>query len=143
MKLIIDIDDKDKETALLYLKDSAGCLRDFCQESKHYSDSDKKDLESLECIIKALENGIHYESKGDLISRIELKEVVSKIVVEERKEDEKWAAGLRYALKLIDNAPIVKAYTEEELKKKYDEGLNEGYATCYDRYVRKNDEPFC
>lgn len=44
---------------------------------------------------------------------------------------------------LIDNAPTVKAYTEEELKKKYDEGLNDGYATCYDRYVRKNDEPFC
>lgn len=66
-KYIIEIGDKDKETALLYLKDSAGCLRDFCQESKHYSDSDKKELESLECIIKVLENGIPYEPKDEWI----------------------------------------------------------------------------
>lgn len=47
------------------------------------------------------------ESKGDLISRKALKEDISKVVAEERKEDEKWALGLKYALKLIDNAQTV------------------------------------
>ena len=46
--------------------------------------------------------------ENDLISRSDLKEVTSKVVDEEIKEDEKWAVGLRYALTLIDKAPPVK-----------------------------------
>lgn len=55
-KYIVEIDDKDKETALLYLKACAGNIRDL----KYYSDSDKRDLESLERIIRALENSTSY-----------------------------------------------------------------------------------
>ena len=46
--------------------------------------------------------------ENDIISRSILKEVTSKVVAEEIKEDEKWAVGLRYALTLIDKAPPVK-----------------------------------
>lgn len=48
-----------------------------------------------------------YNPSGDCISREALKEVISKVVSEEKKEDERWAAGLRYSLTLIDNAKTV------------------------------------
>lgn len=75
---------------------------------------------SLDVAIKVLEN---QTTEGDLISREALKEAISKVVAEERKEDERWAAGLRYALTLIDNAPPVDLWqmrqeaTENALKK--------------------------
>lgn len=50
---------------------------------------------------------LEYNPSGDLISREALKETISKVVAEERKEDAIWAAGLRYALTLIDNVPTV------------------------------------
>ena len=84
-------------------------------------------------------------SKGDLISREALKEAFKgwKGMDDYYHNTDCVDIPFSEAYDLIDNAPTVKAYTEEELKKKYDEGLNDGYATCYDRYVRKNDEPFC
>ena len=42
-----------------------------------------------------------------LIDAEELKSEIQKIVEEERKFDERWAAGLRYALTIIDNAKPV------------------------------------
>ena len=36
-----------------------------------------------------------------------LKEEIRKVVEEERPLDERWAAGLKYSIKIIDNAPAV------------------------------------
>lgn len=47
---------------------------------------------------------------NDLISREALKEYIKEIVEREIPIDEKWALGLRYSLKLIDNAPKVNPY---------------------------------
>lgn len=41
---------------------------------------------------------------GDLDA---LKDAINKIIDEEIKIDEKWAMGLKYSLKIIDNAPTV------------------------------------
>lgn len=56
------------------------------------------------------------ENKGDLISREALKKHITGLFEEEEKIDKKWAMGLKYSLKIIDNAPTVKAYTEEEVQ---------------------------
>ena len=56
--------------------------------------------------------------KDDLISREALKEAISKVVAEERKEDERWAAGLRYALTLINDAQT----SEQNWRFYYDHG---------------------
>ena len=58
-----------------------------------------------------------------LIDADSLNEEINKIVDEEIKVDEKWATGLRYSLKLIDNAPEVK----QEISDPCDE---------YDFYIR-------
>ena len=42
-----------------------------------------------------------------LIDADALKKVINKIIDEEIKIDEKWARGLKYSLKIIDNAPTV------------------------------------
>ena len=44
---------------------------------------------------------------NDLISRSALKKHITEIFEIEEKHDKKWALGLRYSLKLIDNAPTV------------------------------------
>lgn len=44
---------------------------------------------------------------NDLINRSELKKAINKVVDEEIGIDEKWAKGLKYSLKIIDNAPTV------------------------------------
>lgn len=44
---------------------------------------------------------------NDLISREALKKKIQGVVENEMPIDKKWALGLRYALKLIDNAPTV------------------------------------
>lgn len=44
---------------------------------------------------------------NDLISRSELKKAINKIIDEEIEIEEKWARGLKYSLKIIDNAPTV------------------------------------
>ena len=44
---------------------------------------------------------------NDLISRSELKEAINKIIDEEIEIDEKWARGLKYSLKIINNVPTV------------------------------------
>ena len=44
---------------------------------------------------------------NDLISREALKKHIAEIVETEEKIDKKWAMGLKYSLKLIDNAPTV------------------------------------
>jgi len=59
------------------------------------------------------------EAKGDLISREALKAKIQEIVEKEMPIDEKWAIGLRYSLKVIDNAPTV--------ADRYDEGYAQGY----------------
>ena len=65
--------------------------------------------------------------QGDLISREALKQAVSKVVAEERKEDEKWATGLRYSLKLIDNAQAISLPDEQiAWEQGYEVGLAQG-----------------
>ena len=44
---------------------------------------------------------------NDLISREALKKHIAEIFEVEEKYDKKWAMGLKYSLKLIDNAPTV------------------------------------
>lgn len=57
----------------------------------------------------AIAQGIPYEERpqGDLISRSDLNQAINKIIDEEIGIDEKWAKGLKYSLKLIDNAPAI------------------------------------
>lgn len=65
--------------------------------------------------------------QGDCISREALKEAISKVVTEERKEDERWAAGLRYALTLIDNAQAISLPDEQiAWEQGYEAGLAQG-----------------
>lgn len=56
---------------------------------------------------------------SDLINREALKKKIQEIVETEMPIDEKWAIGLRYSLKLIDNAPTVDACTNEEVEKPF------------------------
>ena len=67
------------------------------------------------------------EEKSDLISRSELKEAINKIIDEEIKIDEKWAIGLKYSLKIIDNAPTIDAIPNEEGYEMYGKGYLQGY----------------
>lgn len=101
MKLIIDIDDEM-----------------VCNDIKN------KALEPTsatdEVIINALYNGKPISNDGDLISRSDLNRAINKIVDEEIGIDEKWAKGLKYSLKIIDNAPAVEIYTPEPVKELVD-----------------------
>lgn len=44
---------------------------------------------------------------SDLISREALKKHIIDLFEEEEKIDKKWAMGLKYSLKIVDNAPTV------------------------------------
>lgn len=64
--------------------------------------NDEKDewkVAEISDLIKAYER-----PKGDLISREDLKKHVAETIEIEEKIDKKWAMGLKYSLKLIDNA---------------------------------------
>ena len=65
------------------------------------------------------------KQQGDLISRDALKEAINKIIDEEIKIDEKWARGLKYSLKIIDNAPTVEVSGLPKIH--YDRGFIAGY----------------
>ena len=52
----------------------------------------------------AIAQGTEVSTDGDLISREALKKHITEIVETEEKIDKKWATGLKYSLKLIDNA---------------------------------------
>lgn len=56
-----------------------------------------------------------------------LKEEIQKVAKEEGHLDEKWSAGLRYSIKLIDNAPSVPTLSEIEKAVVRCEGFKEGY----------------
>ena len=58
---------------------------------------------------------------NDLISRSELKEAITKIIDEEIEIDEKWAKGLKYSLKIIDNVPTVEPERPQGEWKRHDE----------------------
>lgn len=58
--------------------------------------------EALDMAIKALKEE---KPQGDLISREALKKHITEIFDVEEKIDKKWALGLKYSLKIIDNAP--------------------------------------
>ena len=93
MKLIIDIDDNV-----------------FTRLFDNGVDTSSDDREVID---RAVRNGMPYEiPQGDMISREALKEAINKIIDEEIKIDEKWTRGLKYSLKIIDNAPAV-----EEIEK--------------------------
>lgn len=47
-----------------------------------------------------------------LIDADELKNAISDVVREELPEDKKWAKGLEYSLKIIDNAPTIEPRIE-------------------------------
>lgn len=68
-----------------------------------------RSVRQRELLWRAIENGIPYEERpqGDLISRSDLNQAINKIVDEEIGIDEKWAKGLKYSLKVIDNAPAI------------------------------------
>ena len=59
----------------------------------------------------------------DLISRSALKTEIQKIVDEEKCIDEKWASGLGYSIKIIDNAPTVEV---TDYDTGYQDGLEDG-----------------
>lgn len=71
----------------------------------------RRDFEAKELAIKALEQqpfinkpciseGICHEDKMNVLNKIRAE--IEQIADEERKYDEKWAIGLRYAVKIID-----------------------------------------
>lgn len=93
MKLIIDIDDNDYG----FIKDLHSLIiggRGNCKTIQYN-------------VINAVKNGKPISNDGDLISRSDLNQAINKIVDEEIGIDEKWAKGLKYSLKLIDNAPAI------------------------------------
>ena len=87
MKRIIDVDEK------LVCE---GFVRNFTEEER-------------DILIRAIRDSTPYEerSQGDLISREALKKHITEIFETEEKIDKKWAMGLKYSLKIIDNAPAV------------------------------------
>jgi hypothetical protein len=72
---------------------------------------------------------------GDLDA---LKKVINKIIAEEIEIDEKWAKGLKYSLKIIDNAPTVESEVYMTAKD-YDLYL-EGYKQGKEDFARSQDE---
>ena len=60
---------------------------------------------------------------SDLISREALKKKIQGVVENEMPIDKKWALGLRYALKLIDDAPTVEI---TDYDTGYQDGLEDG-----------------
>lgn len=60
--------------------------------------------------------------QGDLISRDALKKHIAEVFEIEEKIDKKWAMGLKYSLKLIDNAPAVNTFTTRDLEDAYIRG---------------------
>ena len=69
---------------------------------------------------------------NDLISRSELKKTINKIIDEEIEIDEKWAKGLKYSLKIIDNAPTVSERPQGEwLEKHSDYGVYYQCSICH------------
>ena len=83
-----------------------------------------------------------YDDSGDCISRSELMKAIGTMVEAEMPIDKKWALGLKYSLKIIDNAPTVES--------SYNEGHIDGYMKAEKDYARpqgewiyKNDLPCC
>ena len=64
----------------------------------------------------AIAQGIEVSTDDDLISREALKKHIAEIVETEEKIDKKWAMGLKYSLKIIDNTPTVDTYTIEDVR---------------------------
>lgn len=60
---------------------------------------------------------------GDLDA---LKATINNVVDEEIEIDEKWAKGLKYSLKIIDNAPTVEINTNDIEYRAYCKGLEDG-----------------
>lgn len=123
---------------LVHLLLMCGIMDKTATESGNVTDEEWLRMKTLTEKYQA-DGGINCEpdKSGDLISRSYLINLPFERVIHTDFGD------TAIPIEEIDNAPTVKAYTDEELKKKYDEGRNDGYATCYDRYIRKNDEPFC
>lgn len=101
---------------------------------------DKYENPNGEVAYSAIKNGIPYEAEGDLISREALKKHIAEIFEIEEKEDKKWAMGLKYSLKLIDNAPTV-------LHDNYSMGYQDGVRKVLSerpkgRWVKIFDNPF-
>ena len=63
------------------------------------------------------------ENKGNLISREALKKHITEVFEIEEKIDKKWTMGLKYSLKLIDDATTVSI----------DWGIDNGDKTVYSR----------
>lgn len=74
----------------------------------------------LNLAIKALEE----RPQGDCISRSELMKAIGTMVEAEMPIDEKWALGLKYSLKVIDNAPTVETFTLEDMQNNFDAGVD-------------------
>lgn len=68
----------------------------------------------------------------DLISREALKKHIAEIFEIEEKIDKKWAMGLKYSLKIIDNAPTVIPDIEE-----FDKALHKWFEEI-DEWEKKN-----
>jgi len=93
------------------------------------------------------------ENNNDLISREALKAKIQEIVEKEMPIDEKWAIGLRYSLKVIDNTkPVEYPFYQEAYQTGYEEGKNERpqgewgkHGECpFCSYVRQwEDDKFC
>jgi predicted RNA-binding Zn-ribbon protein involved in translation (DUF1610 family) len=74
----------------------------------------------------------------DLISRAALKQHITEIFEIEKEIDTKWAMGLKYSLKLIDNAPTVD--TQAELIVARSQGYELGFAEGYEEGFAKGKE---
>lgn len=72
---------------------------------KHFESVVDVHLFTVPTILTIIDTFSSEVDENDLISRSDLQVVTSKVVAEEIKEYEMWAIGLRYALKLIDDAP--------------------------------------
>lgn len=106
MQLIIDIDDNDYE---------------FIKDLQFLTIGGRGNCKTIQYnVINAVKNGKPISNDGDLISRRDLNQAINKIVDEEIGIDEKWAKGLKYSLKIIDNAPAVEIYTPEPVKELVD-----------------------
>lgn len=117
MKLIIDIDKEDYEKVRR---------------------TDDKFLSPIETCVA---NGTPVNTDGDTISRSALKERVNRTIDYAIDEfDKGYNIGIQKAVELIDNAPTVETYTEEDMKRTIKDNFDLGYEIAKNKYERPKGE---
>ena len=81
---------------------------------------------------------VKWEASGDLISRSALKKSIKSYADDQYAENE--YLGEYAIIDIIDNAPTVEAFTEEDMKRTIKENFDIGYEMAKNKYERPQGE---